>query len=160
MNSTSKLKTVTHILYHIAKPKRQMFFLQALGKCATRKAMRAGRFLDKSAFLLGHGARTIPSSSLDWSKNHSSISLFWFTKWYDYCSAMAARCNYHIGAFYNRHHEIVRRNYTRWGFKRVTWAKWKCRARFILDDERQHSRLANFQSLPQFFGIILAVVPI
>jgi hypothetical protein len=34
-----------------------MFFLLALGKCATRKAMRAGRFLDKSAFLLGHGAR-------------------------------------------------------------------------------------------------------
>ncbi|PQJ29071.1 hypothetical protein BSZ32_11600 [Rubritalea profundi] len=28
-----------------------MFFLLALGKCATRKAMRAGRFLDKSAFL-------------------------------------------------------------------------------------------------------------
>ena len=53
------------LLYHLAKPKRQMFFLLALGKCATRKAMRAGRFLDKSAFLFGHGARTIPSSSLD-----------------------------------------------------------------------------------------------
>ena len=42
-----------------------MFFLLALGKYATPKAMRAGRFLDQSAILLGHGARTIPSSSLD-----------------------------------------------------------------------------------------------
>jgi len=33
-----------------------MFFLRALGKCATRKALSAGRFLDKSAFLLSHGA--------------------------------------------------------------------------------------------------------
>jgi hypothetical protein len=30
------------LLYHLAKPKKQMFFLLALGKCATRKAMRAG----------------------------------------------------------------------------------------------------------------------
>jgi hypothetical protein len=52
-----------------------MFFLRALGKCATRKAFSAGRFLDKSAFLLSHGARTTPSSSLDGSKNHSSYNL-------------------------------------------------------------------------------------
>jgi hypothetical protein len=53
-----------------------MFFLRALGKCAKRKALSAGRFLDEPAFLLSHGARTTPSSSLDGSKNYSSISLF------------------------------------------------------------------------------------
>ena len=43
-----------------------MFILRALGKCATRKALLAvaGCFLDKSAFLLNHGARTTPSFSL------------------------------------------------------------------------------------------------
>jgi hypothetical protein len=45
-----------------------MFFLRALEKCATRKALSAERFLDKSAFLLSHDARTAPSSSLDGSK--------------------------------------------------------------------------------------------
>jgi hypothetical protein len=53
------------MLIPLSKTKETNVLLLALGKCATRKAMRVGRFLDKSAFLLGHGARTTPSSSLD-----------------------------------------------------------------------------------------------
>ena len=63
-------------LIPLSKTKETNVLFGALGKCATRKDLSAGRFLDKSAFLLSHGARTTPSSSLDGSKNHSSISLF------------------------------------------------------------------------------------
>ena len=63
-------------LIPLSKTKETNVLFGALGKYATLKDLSAVRFLDVSAFLLSHGARTTPSSSLDGSKNHSSISRF------------------------------------------------------------------------------------
>ena len=58
--ANSGFKLIPH-----SKTKETDVHFGALGKCATRKALSAGRFLDKSAYLLSHGARTTPLSRLD-----------------------------------------------------------------------------------------------
>ena len=70
------------VVIPLSESKETNVVFGAFRKMRFAERVSAGRFLDKSAFLLSHGARTTPSSSLDFSRNHSSISLFSNSKWY------------------------------------------------------------------------------
>jgi hypothetical protein len=60
----------------LSKTKETNVLFEGFRKMRYTESYERWGFLDKSAFLLSHGARTPPSSSLDGSKKHSSISLF------------------------------------------------------------------------------------